>query len=63
MAARRFFSAGAAEELITSCLRLAMIYRCDPACFLSRSPEYLAVVNRHTPDVLEEMIEAKLYGG
>jgi len=40
-----------------------MIYRCDPASMLCRSPEYIAALNRHTPDVLEEMIEAKLYGG
>ena len=63
MAAVRFFSAGAAEDLIGACLRLAMIYRCDPASMLCRSPEYIATLNRHTPDVLEEMIEAKLYGG
>ena len=63
MVAVGFFSAGAAEGLIKSCLRLALIYRCDPAGMLSRSPDYISVLLKHTPELLDEMIEARLYGG
>ena len=57
-----FFSAGAADRLIRVGLKLAMIYRSDPAVMLGRSPALIAAILEHTPDVLDEMIEANLYG-
>jgi hypothetical protein len=57
-----FFSAGAADGLIRICLKLAMVYRTDPASMLSKSPDYIATLLEHTPDVLDDMIEANLYG-
>ena len=62
MAALPFFSANAGEDLIRACLKLAMIYRCDPADMLGRPQEYIAALIKHTPDVLNDMIEAGLYG-
>jgi glutamine synthetase adenylyltransferase len=39
-----------------------MVYKTDPASMLSKSPDYIATLLEHTPDVLDEMIEANLYG-
>ena len=62
MAALGKFSSGPSDDLVSACLRLAMIYRCDPAAMLSKSPGYIAALNSRTPEILEDMIEANLYG-
>jgi hypothetical protein len=48
------FYSGSVDELVTGCIDLALIYKCDPYIFLDRPSEEIELLYKITNDRLRE---------